>query len=224
MTLKWLQRRSWDDVFRKRVPGVGSGNRKSSAADGSQSDWRHDQTVSSGRTQSSISCVNHCLLQRWQWVTGQVGQQIWVGHGSKSVTHCRLWSAVSGRSQLRSADTHHHHHHHHHIDIENYCKDHCSGGDNDLGKRNVIQSQPAACHNRDGFPYSFYCHAPVSWNALTPFLCDSDLSIAVFRLMLKIVLFYWGILASTARLCDMQISINWRAGEISVYYYYYYYF
>jgi len=25
MTLKWLQRRSWDDVFRKRVPGVGSG-------------------------------------------------------------------------------------------------------------------------------------------------------------------------------------------------------
>jgi len=32
---------------------VGSGNRKSSAADGSQSDWRHDQTVSSGRTQSS---------------------------------------------------------------------------------------------------------------------------------------------------------------------------
>jgi len=110
------------------------------------------------------------------------------------------------------------------LDIENYCKDHCSGGDNDLGKRNVIQSQPAACHNRDGFPYSFYCHAPVSWNALTPFLCDSDLSIAVFRLMLKIVLFYWGILASTARLCDMQISINWRAGEISVYYYYYIYF
>jgi len=40
-------------VFRKRVPDVGSGNRKSSAADGSQSDWRHDQTVSSGRTQSS---------------------------------------------------------------------------------------------------------------------------------------------------------------------------
>jgi len=40
-------------VFRKRVPGVGSDNRKSSAADGSQSDWRHDQTVSSGRTQSS---------------------------------------------------------------------------------------------------------------------------------------------------------------------------
>jgi len=37
-------------VFRKRVPGVGSGDRKSSAADGSQSDWRHDQTVSSGRT------------------------------------------------------------------------------------------------------------------------------------------------------------------------------
>jgi len=28
-------------VFRKRVPGVGSGNRKSSATDGSQSDWRH---------------------------------------------------------------------------------------------------------------------------------------------------------------------------------------
>jgi len=40
-------------VFRKRVPGVGSGDRKSSAADGGQSDWRHDQTVSSGRTQSS---------------------------------------------------------------------------------------------------------------------------------------------------------------------------
>ena len=40
-------------MHRKRVPGVGSGNRKSSAADGSQSDWRHDQTVSSGRTQSS---------------------------------------------------------------------------------------------------------------------------------------------------------------------------
>jgi len=41
-------------VFRKRVPGVGSGNRKSSAADGSQSDWMHDQTVSSGRTQTRI--------------------------------------------------------------------------------------------------------------------------------------------------------------------------
>jgi len=40
-------------VFRKRVPGVGSGDRKSSAADGNQSDWRHDQTVSSGRMQSS---------------------------------------------------------------------------------------------------------------------------------------------------------------------------
>jgi len=40
-------------VFRKRVPGVGSGDQKSSAADGSQSDWRHDQTVSSSRTQSS---------------------------------------------------------------------------------------------------------------------------------------------------------------------------
>ena len=53
MTLKWLQRRSWDDVFRKRVPGVGSGDRKSSAADGSQSDWRHDLRVCSGRTQSS---------------------------------------------------------------------------------------------------------------------------------------------------------------------------
>jgi len=44
-------------VFRKRVPGVGSSNRKSSAADGSQSDWRHDQTVSSGRTQSSSTIV-----------------------------------------------------------------------------------------------------------------------------------------------------------------------
>ena len=32
---------------------MGSGNRKSSATDGIQSDWRHDQTVSSGRTQSS---------------------------------------------------------------------------------------------------------------------------------------------------------------------------
>ena len=40
-------------MFRKRVPGVGSGDRKSSAADGSQSDWRHNQTVSLGRTQSS---------------------------------------------------------------------------------------------------------------------------------------------------------------------------
>ena len=40
-------------MFRKRIPGVSSGNRKSSAADGSQSDWRHDQTVSSGRKQSS---------------------------------------------------------------------------------------------------------------------------------------------------------------------------
>jgi len=40
-------------VFRKRVPDVGSGDRKSSAADGGQSDWRHDQTVSSVRTQSS---------------------------------------------------------------------------------------------------------------------------------------------------------------------------
>jgi len=46
-------------VFTKRVPGVSSGNRKSSAADGSQSDWRHDQTVSSGRTQtSSIRDIN----------------------------------------------------------------------------------------------------------------------------------------------------------------------
>ena len=44
-------------MFRKRVPGVGSGNRKSSAADGNQSDWRHDQTVSSGRTQSSSTIV-----------------------------------------------------------------------------------------------------------------------------------------------------------------------
>jgi len=33
-------------VFRKRVPGVGSGNWKSSASDGSQSDWGHDQTKS----------------------------------------------------------------------------------------------------------------------------------------------------------------------------------
>ena len=40
-------------MSRKRVPGVGSGNRESSAADGSQSDWRHDQTVSSGTAQSS---------------------------------------------------------------------------------------------------------------------------------------------------------------------------
>ena len=40
-------------MFRKRVPGVGSGNRKSSAVGGNQSDWRHDQTVSSGRAQSS---------------------------------------------------------------------------------------------------------------------------------------------------------------------------
>jgi len=40
-------------VFRKRVPGVGSGDRKSLAADGSPSDWRHDQTVSSCRTQRS---------------------------------------------------------------------------------------------------------------------------------------------------------------------------
>ena len=32
---------------------MGSGNRKSSAAGGSQSDWKHDQTVSPGRTQSS---------------------------------------------------------------------------------------------------------------------------------------------------------------------------
>jgi len=58
MTFKWLQRRSWDGVFRNRVPGVGSGDRKSSAADGSQSDWRHDQTVSSGRTQSSSTSDN----------------------------------------------------------------------------------------------------------------------------------------------------------------------
>ena len=40
-------------MFRKRAPGVGSGDRKSSAADGSQSDWRHDQTVTSGTAQSS---------------------------------------------------------------------------------------------------------------------------------------------------------------------------
>ena len=37
-------------MLRKRVPDVGSGDRRSSAADGSQSDWRHDRTVSSGRT------------------------------------------------------------------------------------------------------------------------------------------------------------------------------
>jgi len=37
---------------------VGSGDRKSSAADGSQSDWRHDQTVSSGRTQSSSTVLS----------------------------------------------------------------------------------------------------------------------------------------------------------------------
>ena len=42
-------------MFRKRVPGVGSGDRKSWAADGSQSDWRHDQMVSSSRMQSSFT-------------------------------------------------------------------------------------------------------------------------------------------------------------------------
>ena len=41
-------------MFRERVPGVGSGDRKSSAADGSQYDWRHDQTVSSGRAQTRV--------------------------------------------------------------------------------------------------------------------------------------------------------------------------
>ena len=61
MTFKWLQRRSWDDVLRKRVPDVGSGDRKSSAADGSPSDWRHDQTVSSGRTQRSSLFV-YCKI------------------------------------------------------------------------------------------------------------------------------------------------------------------
>ena len=49
-------------MFRKRVPGVGSGNRKSSAADGSQSDWRHDQTVSSGRTQIRLIFTGGSLL------------------------------------------------------------------------------------------------------------------------------------------------------------------
>jgi len=53
-------------VFRKRVPGVGSGNRKSSAADGSQSDWRHDKTVSSGRTQSSSTRDINCRGERPQ--------------------------------------------------------------------------------------------------------------------------------------------------------------
>ena len=67
MTLKWLHRRSWYGVFRKRVPGVGSGSRKSSAADGSQSDWRHDQTVSSGRTQSSSTRdINSRVVQLLQ--------------------------------------------------------------------------------------------------------------------------------------------------------------
>ena len=40
-------------MFRKRVPGVGSGDRKSSAADGSQSDWRQDQTVTVGNNSHS---------------------------------------------------------------------------------------------------------------------------------------------------------------------------
>jgi len=53
-------------VFRKRVPGVGSGNRKSSAADGSQSEWRHDKTVSSGKTQSSSTRDINCRGERPQ--------------------------------------------------------------------------------------------------------------------------------------------------------------
>ena len=53
-------------MFRKRVPGVGSGNRKSSAADGSQSDWRHDQRVSSGRAQSSSTRDINCRGERPQ--------------------------------------------------------------------------------------------------------------------------------------------------------------
>jgi len=88
MTLKWLQRRSWDAVFRKRVPGVGSGNRKSSAADGSQSDWRHDQTVSSGRTQSSSTRDINSRGERLQipWCVAVEDSAIlnWIRSGTRS--------------------------------------------------------------------------------------------------------------------------------------------
>ena len=49
-----------------RVPGVGSGDRKSSAADGSPSDWRHDQAVSSGRTQRSSTRDINSRVERTQ--------------------------------------------------------------------------------------------------------------------------------------------------------------
>jgi len=39
-------------VFRyNRVPDLSGGNRKSSAIDGSQSNWRRNQPIGSGRTQ-----------------------------------------------------------------------------------------------------------------------------------------------------------------------------
>ena len=51
-------------MFRKRVPGVGSGDRKSAAVRGSQSDWRHDQTVS-----STVNCYT-CILQNTYLLAG----------------------------------------------------------------------------------------------------------------------------------------------------------
>ena len=58
-------------MLRKRVLDVGSGDRKSSAADGSPSDWRHDQTVSSGRTQrSSTRCSGWVIKERDRLLLG----------------------------------------------------------------------------------------------------------------------------------------------------------
>jgi len=91
MTLKWLQHRSWDGVFRKRVPGVRSGNRKSSATDGSQSDWRNDKMVSSGRTQSSSTRDINSRGER-----PQIPQTcIW-----PSWCHCHSLSLASIKSRL----------------------------------------------------------------------------------------------------------------------------
>ena len=67
-------------MLRKRVPGVGSGDRKSSAADGSQSDWRHDQTVSSGRMQSSSTRD----ISRTSVSRTSTGQRIFAAFGSRT--------------------------------------------------------------------------------------------------------------------------------------------
>jgi len=57
VTPEGLQRGSWDDVFRWRVPDLSGGNRKSSATDGGLYNWRHNQPIGSGRTQCPPTTV-----------------------------------------------------------------------------------------------------------------------------------------------------------------------